>query len=280
MSIEKFIDFENVTFSYPTENEEDTKNIFQNFNASLPGGFVCLIGPNGSGKSTFMLLSSGRLVPKQGIVTVFNEDIISKTEEKRNLTATVIYQNMEFETTDITGNVLEEVWKNGSNILKDKEDMLKEIISVFELAPILQRPLSALSKGEMQRTLLAFSILYGSRSIFMDEPLFAMEPRQKEKALEFLRKYSNEYDIPIYISMHELELSRKYADSVLLFYPNRDIDFGTPDEVLDQKCLEKAYGIPVAMLKDAESLNRKILLEQNQEMENLKSCLDSVEKEC
>ena len=275
MIIENFIQFENVTFSYPVDGDEPTKNIFQNFSASLPGGFVCLIGPNGSGKSTFMLLASGRLVPTQGMITLFNEDIVSKTEEKRNLSATVMYQNMEFETTDITRDVLEEVWQNGLKILKNKDEELKELISVFELDSILDRPVNKLSKGEMQRTLLAFSILYGSRSIFMDEPLFAMEHHQKQKALEFLKKYSKNYGVAIYISMHELELSRKYADNVLLFYPNRDIDFGTPEEILEKESLEKAYGIPVAMLKDAESLNRKVLMEQNQEIENNKSTIDS-----
>ncbi len=275
MSIKNFIEFENVTFAYPVEGEEEGKNIFQNFNASLPGGLVCLIGPNGSGKSTFLLLASGRLVPAQGIITLFNEDIVSKTEEKRNLSATVLYQNMEFETTDVTRDVLEEVWKNGANLLKNKDEILKELIAIFELESVLDRPVNKLSKGEMQRTLLVFSILYGARSIFMDEPLFAMEPKQKETALAFLKKYSKDYDVPIYISMHELELSRKYADNVLLFYPNRDIDFGTPAEVLEKDSLEKAYGIPVAMLKDAENLNRKVLMEQIQEIENSKNTIDS-----
>ncbi len=264
MNSENFINFEQVTFAYPSENEEDKKNIFQNFSATLPGGFVCLVGPNGSGKSTFMLLAAGRLPASEGSITLFNENLASKTEEQRNLSASIIYQNMEFETTDVTGNVLEEVWQKGQNEKQHKTIMLDEVINVFELENILNRPLNALSKGEMQRTLLAFSVLYGSRSIFMDEPLFAMEAHQKEKALEFLKRYSSTNGIPIYVSLHELELSRKYADNILLFYPNRDIDFGTPSEILEKEALEKAYGIPATMLKDAESLNRKILLEQEE----------------
>ncbi len=263
MNTNDFIHFENVTFAYKADNEEDKKNIFQNFSAELPGGFVCLIGPNGSGKSTFMLLASGRLIPQQGLITLFNEDIASKTEEKRNFSASVIYQNMEFETTDITGNILEEVWEKGQS-KKAHNEMLNDVKNVFELEKILNRPLNALSKGEMQRTLLAFSVLYGSKSLFMDEPLFAMEAYQKEKALEYLRQYSKDNDVPIYVSLHELELSRKYAENILLFYPNRDIDFGTPDEILEKESLEKAYGIPATMLKDAEALNRKILLEQEE----------------
>ncbi len=262
MSIDNFISFESVSFAYPVETQEDKKYIFQNFSAQLPGGFVCLIGPNASGKSTFMLLASGRLIPEQGAITLFNENIAKKTEQQRNLHASVIYQNMEFETTDVTGNVLEEVWQHGQNDAIKKDSLLIDVKKVFELDAILHRPLNVLSKGEMQRTLLAFSVLYGSKSLFMDEPLFAMEAYQKDKALEYLRQYSIDTNVPIYLSLHELELSRKYAENILLFYPNRDIDFGTPDEILEKNALEKAYGIPATMLKDAEALNRKILLEQ------------------
>ncbi len=258
--MKKFIEFDNVTFAYP--GDEKPKAIFQNFSASLPGGFVCLIGPNGSGKSTFMLLASGRLSPQQGSVSVFSENLASKEEEKRNLIASVIYQNMEFETTEITGKVLDEVCEKGCVEQRKKQDLLDTVKKVFELESFLVRPLNVLSKGEMQRTLLAFSILYGSKSLFMDEPLFAMEAYQKERALEYLRQYSIDNSIPVYVSLHELELSRKYAENILLFYPNRDIDFGTPSEILEKEALEKAYGIPVTMLKDAEALNRKILLEQ------------------
>ncbi len=268
MTSDTIIQFKNVTFAYSSEDEENKKNIFQNFSANLPGGFVCLIGPNASGKSTFMLLASGRLKAQKGIITLFNEDIVSKTEDDRNLCASMIYQNMEFETTDVTGSVLETVCINGLSDLKEQDSILQDVKKVFELDAFLMRPLNALSKGEMQRTLLAFSVLYGSRSLFMDEPLFAMEKYQKEKALEYLKDYSTKKSVPIYVSLHELELSRKYADSILLFYPNRDIDFGSADEVLTKESLEKSYGIPVTMLKDAESLNRKILMEQ-QSLNNL-----------
>ena len=75
----------------------------------------------------------------------------------------------------------------------------------------------------------------------MDEPLFAMEFKQKENSLNYLKKFSNETGTPMYISIHELELSKKYADNVLLFYPNRDMTFGSPEEVLTKDDLEKAY---------------------------------------
>ncbi len=229
-----------------------------------------------------MLLSAGRLVPQKGKIFLLGKDTSTLSEEEREKTASFIYQNMEFETDETVANLLDFVFSNGcfagksraisADIHFAKEEqatrfasagnLLSQTITVLDLQEIMQRKLSGLSKGEMQRVILAFSLLYGSQSIFMDEPLFAMENTQKHLALAFIKAYCATFGTTIYISMHELELNRTYADNVLLFYPNRDMDFGTPDEVLTQQALEKAYGVPAAMLKDAEELTRKTLLEQ------------------
>lgn len=272
-----FLTFDNVSFTYPLQGDEIETDengkpilpspVFDYFTASLPGGFTSLIGPNASGKSTFMLLAGGRVKPQQGKVLLFGKDIAALDEASRSRLASFIYQNMEFEQDDPVKSLLEQVQTAGTeNAAQNASDniaqpALSDVISVFELEKILDRKLNGISKGEMQRVLMAFAVLYGSKSIFMDEPMFAMEDAQKHKAMEYLRDYSIKNKIPIFIAMHELDLSRKYAENVLLFYPNRDIDFGTPDEVLTNEALEKAYGVPVALLRETEALNRKSLNE-------------------
>jgi iron complex transport system ATP-binding protein len=103
----------------------------------------------------------------------------------------------------------------------------------------------------------------------MDEPMFAMEDRQKHSAMAFIKKYSKENNVPIFIAMHELDLSKKYADNVLLFYPDRRMDYGTPEEVLTKEALEDAYGVPAAMLRDTENLNRNALKEASETLTNV-----------
>lgn len=266
-----YIEFNDVSFTYPAvEGDLDAEGkqiipqpVFDHFSGRIPAGFTSLVGPNGCGKTTFMMLASGRLIPQNGKCYLFGEDIASLSEEKKNLVASVIYQNMEFESDDKVSELLTFVYQNGA--LKGKaqglhtNDLLSEVIEVFELKNVLNHGLTEISKGEIQRVLLAFSLLYGSASIFMDEPLFAMENRQKEAALAYLKEFSAKTGTSIYISMHELDLTRKYADNVLLFYPNRDMAYGTPEEVMTTEDLEKAYGVPAAMLKNGEDMTREEL---------------------
>ena len=55
----------------------------------------------------------------------------------------------------------------------------------------------------------------------------------------------------------------------MLFYSNHDIDLGTPDEVMTDEALEKSYGIPVSMLKHAETMTREQIKEESDMIKKL-----------
>lgn len=272
-----FLELNDVSFSYPAvpgDTDENSTQIvppalWERVSFALPGGFVHLVGPNGCGKSTFLLLASGRLAPTTGSVSLLGKNPHALREKQRNLLASFIYQNMEFDTDETVATLLGHVYANGAlkgnaaAIRGGHDDLLAETTAIFALDDVLRHPLTGLSKGEIQRVLLAFSILYGSASIFMDEPMFAMEPAQKETSLAYLRDFVRKTDTTIYLSMHELDLTRKYAETVLLMYPNHDMDLGTPQEVLTDADLEKAYGVPAAMLKSGEAYTRAHLKEMS-----------------
>ncbi len=276
-----FLQFNDVSFTYPpVEGDVDSEGkqivpspVFEHFSGTLPGGcFVSLVGQNGCGKTTFLMLASGRIAPDSGTVTLLGQNPLALDQEQKNLLASVIYQNLEFEADDSVGELLAQVYANGAlknkaKALRSDEDFLSEVIDVLELSELLERPLTHLSKGEKQRLILAFSLLYGSSSIFMDEPMFAMEDRQKEKTLEYLKEFVKKTGTTIYCSMHEIDLSKKYADNVLLFYPDRSMSFGTPEEVLTSEDLEKAYQIPAEMLKHKEDSTREQLKAISEQLE-------------
>ena len=261
-----FIEFNDVSFTYPADEGEVLPPVYDHFTGNIPGGFTSVIGPNGCGKSTFMLLASGRIQPANGKIYLLGQEINKLSEEKKNLLASVIYQNMEFESEDKVEQLLSFVYQNGALKANAKgikgSDLFAEVVDTFELSSVMKHGRTQISKGENQRVLLAFSLLYGSASVFMDEPLFAMEDMQKKTALEYLRAYSMETKTPMFISMHELDLTRMFAEKVLLIHPDRNMSYGTVEEVMTNDELEKAYGIPASMLKHNETLTREELAEQ------------------
>ncbi|MDC7219753.1 MAG: ATP-binding cassette domain-containing protein [Spirochaetales bacterium] len=248
------IQFKDVTFQWKEE-----ENLFTSLTLDLPRGITSFTGQNGSGKSTLMLLAGGRILPQAGEIFLNGKKTDEYyNEEERNLTASFVYQNMEFETEETGGALLEQIGERG-NLGVDAPAILKELTDALDLKDLLGRPLQNNSKGEMQRIISAFALLYGSPILFMDEPFFAMEQKQKEKALEYIQSYIHRREASLFISLHELELSTKYSDNTLLFYKDERMMLGETGEVLVKENIEEAYQLPMDLLHSKENLYREQL---------------------
>lgn len=244
--------FRNVDFAYETDP------VLSNLSLEVPAGVTSLTGPNGSGKSTFLLLASGRLLPGQGVVELEGTDTRNLNETEKNRLASLVYQNMEFENEEPLGELLELVTSQGF-LTEDPQHLRTELISTFELEGLLRRPTQALSKGEMQRAVMVFSLLYGSRIVVMDEPVFALEDAQKRRALGFLSEYARSSGRSFLYSAHELDLTRDFCDRVLLFSKVAAPRLGTVEQILTREVLEEAYQYPYVLLHQKERLYRSTL---------------------
>jgi iron complex transport system ATP-binding protein len=255
--MEQEIAFEDVSFRYP----EETVDVFAHLDLTLPAGIVSLVGQNGTGKSTLLLLASGRLVPTDGRVLIRGRDTreLQDESERQNLVS-FIYQNMEFETDEPIGSLLAFVNQNALRPAP-RADPVGELVEVFELAPLLKRRTQEVSKGELQRTILAFSLLYGAPLLAMDEPIFALEDLQKQKAMAFLMRRAREDGLSLYYSVHELNISEKYSDYILLFPREGKPRLGKTSEIFTRETIEQAYEVPFNMLKRREELYRSYLVE-------------------
>jgi len=249
--------FDHVSFRYP----EATANVFTGLDLELPPGIVSLVGQNGTGKSTLLLLASGRLLPTEGTVKIRGVDTRElKDESDRQRLVSFIYQNMEFETEESIGGLLRFV-KNTGLSQKKSPGLVAELVEVFELQPVLERHMQEVSKGELQRAILSFSLLYGSPILAMDEPIFALEDRQKKTAMAHLADLARAGDVSVYYSVHELDLSRDYSHFIVLFSKDAPPRIGPTSEIFTREAIEKAYEVPFDMLKKREELYRKYLVE-------------------
>ncbi len=254
------ITFEDVTFQYPDAEFA----IFEDFSLSLSGGITTFVGQNGTGKSTLLLLAAGLLSPSRGKVYLQGVDTTQFSDDfERQRYVSFIFQNMEFDTEENVGRLLRVVYENGFHEQRDK-GFIDTLIEAFELKPFLLQKPQEISKGELQRTILAFSLLYGSRVIMMDEPIFAMEEHQKYNAMTFLTEFARKKDISIYYSMHEIDISQKYSDYTLLFQKHALPVYGLSSKVLRREYLEKAYEVPLNFLKQKEIMYTSVLKDEEE----------------
>jgi ABC-type cobalamin/Fe3+-siderophores transport system ATPase subunit len=249
------IRLEKVSFYYP----ETEQLVFNDLSIELPKGVTTLVGQNGTGKSTLLLLAAGVLLPVEG--TVYLQEIDTRNlleEQERQLYVSFVYQNMEFETEETIGDLLEYVHENGFHEAKDP-GLVSNLVDVCELNKVLGKKTQEVSKGELQRIIVAFSMLYGSRIIMMDEPIFALEEYQKHRIMDFLVDYSRTQDISLYYSVHELDISEKYSDYLLMFHKNGRLELGQTKQIFTKENIAEAYEVPYIMLKRKEVIYRETL---------------------
>jgi iron complex transport system ATP-binding protein len=244
-----------VSFYYP----ESDRLVFNDLSLALPHGATTLVGQNGTGKSTLLLLAAGILLPVEGKVYLRGIDTAGlREEQERQRHVSFVYQNMEFETEQSIGDLLEYVHENGFHEKKDST-LVSELIGVCELERLLGKKTQEVSKGELQRTIIAFSLLYGSKILMMDEPIFALEEYQKHRIMEFLLDYCRTRDLSLYYSVHELDISEKYSDHLLLFHKDGSMQLGPTKQICTRKNIEEAYEVPYVMLKRKEAIYREAL---------------------
>ena len=255
----KIISINNILFGY-----EEGKDIFTNFSLNIPKGVTSFLGQNGTGKSTLMLLAAGRIIPEKGDIFLLDKNTKNITnEEELNSIASVIYQNMEFDTDETIGNLLDIVYKSGHHSKKSDKILINEIIEAMDLKSSLNKKTNSASKGEMQRVIIAFSLLFGSPIILMDEPVFAMENNKKDKVFSYIIKYAHEHNINIIYSIHDIDISKKFSDNVVLFFKNGETMIGPTQEILNKENLEQAYQVPMHLLYEREKLNSETLLKRD-----------------
>ncbi len=256
------IAFRDISFGYPAPDgsvSDEAVPLFSGLNLELSGGFTFLVGPNGIGKTTLMLLAGARIFPESGIVTIDGRDsrdfleagLNPEIEQQRNELVSFVYQNMELETDEPIGAVLSMVARNGAD---------QSVVEAAGLEGRLNVRMHELSKGEMQRAIVAMAVLYGSPVVMMDEPVFAVEPHRAERLFMWLKDYCRRSGVDMYTSVHDVELARKFAHSVVLFHQDGLVETGPAEELLTRERLEAAFKAPWDTLYRRQNLYRDLLL--------------------
>ena len=105
-----------------------------------------------------------------------------------------------------------------------------------------------LSGGQIQRVLIAWSIIDNPDVILFDEPTSGIDVGGEETIYNLLKKVKEERTLTIILISHDLNIVYKYADSVICLN-KKMVCYGRPSEVLDPAALAKLYGGETAFYK-------------------------------
>jgi zinc/manganese transport system ATP-binding protein len=223
----------------------DGHTIIDSISFTVPiGSTTAIIGPNGAGKS-ILLKTILRLIPKQsGAVRIFGQD--HKNYRRVAKLVSYIPQVVDFDRSfplTVRGLFALKSSRLFGMSLAEHERMLR-LLALVGAAHLTGYRLSVLSGGQLQRVLLAHSLMDKPKLLLLDEPAAGIDVQGQETIYPLLRRIQREEHLTLLIVSHELQIVMEYADQVLCL--NKELlCAGLPHKVLTNETLQRMYGTPV-----------------------------------
>jgi ATP-binding cassette subfamily E protein 1 len=191
-----------------------------------PGQVLGLVGTNGIGKSTALKILAGKQKPNLGryddppdwqeILRYFRgselQNYFTKVLED-NLKALIKPQYVDHIPRAIKGNLTVSQMLDSKLELDNKQKMCDEL----ELNNVLDREVSALSGGELQRFAIAMSCIQKADVYMFDEPSSYLDIRQRLKAAEVIRSLLTP-DCYVIAVEHDLSVLDYLSDFICCLY--------------------------------------------------------------
>lgn len=182
------------------------------------GERVGVLGTNGAGKSTTLRMLAGTLLADRGRARIAGADVAANPLAARAALGYLPEAANGFSTLTVGEFLMFAAEAHGLDRAA-RNPAVRHIIETLSLAPAVQRPLGALSKGWRQRAWLAQALIHDPPVLILDEPTDGLDPNQKSALRELLMSVSK--DKAMLISTHILEEAETLCDRLIVIAEGR-----------------------------------------------------------
>jgi len=204
------------------------------------GEVLAIVGPNGAGKSILLKTLLG-LIPHQGKIRWHGDPKIGYVPqhlaiEKDFPLSVGEFMAMKEPNREKVVEVLTSVGMHGHHSKGHQE------------THILDQRLGWLSGGQLQRVLIAWTIIDDPDVLLYDEPTSGIDVGGEETIYHLLKKLQEKEKMAILLISHDLNIVYRYANNVMCINKQM-VCFGMPTKVLDDKALASLYGGQAGLYK-------------------------------
>jgi zinc transport system ATP-binding protein len=222
--------------------------VLRGVDLKVPAGeLVALIGPNGSGKTTLLRALLGLQKITAGEIKLFGASNlrtvlprVGYVPQKLNLERSFILSVREFLALRLhkTRNWF---WQSR----RKTDSLISETFAEIGVESLLDRPVAQLSGGQLQRVMIAFSLLGKPELLLLDEPTAGVDTPGELSFYDLIAEIQRRHHLTVILVSHDLSMVYRHASWVYALNGVICCE-GSPEHVMNAESLKQAYGIHVS----------------------------------
>ena len=237
----------NISFSY--EDEE----IFSDISFSVDRGDVlCILGPNGTGKTTLIKCLNGLHDISSGEISINGKNIKDLSFSEISKHIGYIPQShipsFPFKVLDVVLMGRAPYLNLTDSPKKEDVEIALNSLKILGIDDLKDKEYTNLSGGERQLVFLARVLCQKPDILILDEPTSHLDFGNQIKLLEIIDNLADS-GLSIIMSSHFPDHAFLSSTKVAIMKDKKFIDFGTPEDVVTESNLKKAYSIDVKLMQ-------------------------------
>lgn len=216
------------------------------------GVLTSIIGPNGAGKSTLINLLTGYLPVQSGRVFFKGREITRYPVHKRvrrgicrsfqivNIFPRLtVSQNVMIPVLSLAGRSWRPFAK--ATLERDAHREVEEVLDRIGLAVERNTPAGALSHGDQRLLEVGVALAARPTLLFLDEPTAGMNPVERTRLLEDIRRLSREGRTTFVLVEHDMDVVFSLSERIIVLHRGVVIGDGTPEEIRNNRTVREVY---------------------------------------
>ncbi|WP_075691218.1 ABC transporter ATP-binding protein [Corynebacterium sphenisci] len=229
--------------------------ILPDVTATFPAGrLTAVVGPNGCGKSTLLKVCSRLLPARTGRVLLNGEDI-HRLPTRRVAQLLGMLPQSPIAPEGLLVRDLVALGRHPHHSVTRQwssadDAAIADALMLTHLGELAGIPVDELSGGQRQRAWIAMALAQDTPTLLLDEPTTYLDLATCIEVLELIVTLSRDRGKTVVVVLHDLLLTARYADEVLVMHEGRIVAQGHPREVFTVELLRRVFGLEAALLDD------------------------------
>tara|TARA_B110000091_G_scaffold10146_1_gene9741 strand:+ start:434 stop:1132 length:699 start_codon:yes stop_codon:yes gene_type:complete len=208
------------------------------------GKLVTVLGKNGIGKSTLLRTIAKVQAPLNGTIFINNKNLEFCTHQELATSLSMVLTERLPESQLTVFEIValgRQPYTNWIDKLSDIDlEKINWAINETEIYQLRNKRFYELSDGQLQRVLIARALAQDTEIIILDEPTAHLDLHHTIKIFSLLKKLTEKTLKTIIMSSHEVNLSIKFADKIILF-TDTEIFTGSPDLLIKNNSFDNLF---------------------------------------